>query len=72
MDKVKKIEIHISSKNPADYEMTVENGIKFAYYSFPSKEKLIEFLKGFQEAVKFLNLNCSIEIKGFENLRNKI
>jgi hypothetical protein len=65
----KKIEIEIRFKKYSQiYEVTVEDGLKYANYSFDSKQKLTDFLKGFEEAVKFLNLNVSIEIRGLENL----
>jgi hypothetical protein len=65
----KKIEIEIRSKKESSiYEVTVEDGQKFSNYSFDSKQKLTDFLKGFEEAVKFLSLNVSVEIRGLENL----
>jgi hypothetical protein len=65
----KKIEIEIRPKKDSQiYEVIVEDRLKYASYSFDSKQKLADFLKGFEEAVKFLNLNVSIGIRGLENL----
>jgi len=72
MKKEQKIEIEIRSKKDSPiYEVIVEDGQKYANYSFDSKQKLTDFLKGFEEAVKFLNLNVLIEIRGPENLEKK-
>jgi hypothetical protein len=68
----KKIEIKIRPKKESSiYEMIVEDGQKFANYSFDSKQELVNFLKGFEEAIKFLSLNVSVEIRGLENLRKQ-
>ena len=64
-----KIEIKISifAKNPEGYQMIAEDGVKFALFSFSSKEELKSFLKGFKEGIKFVNPNSFVHIQKSTN-----
>jgi hypothetical protein len=64
-----KIEIKISifTKNLEGYQMIAEDGVKFALFSFSSKEELKSFLEGFKEGIRFINPNSFVHIQKSTN-----